>query len=117
MARGGYRPGAGRPKGTKNRPKVSAAPASPSTAQPGPAAAAASDGGTTPLDYMLKVMRDPEIDEARRDKMAIAAAPFLHPRPTETGKKEQKREKARDLLQGGGNFAPAQTPLGLHKMN
>jgi hypothetical protein len=32
-----------------------------------------------PLDYMLAVMRDPSASEARRDRMAIAAAKFCHP--------------------------------------
>jgi hypothetical protein len=37
--------------------------------------------GETPLDYMLQVMRDPDADPNRRDDMARAAAPYLHPRP------------------------------------
>ncbi len=36
--------------------------------------------GLAPLDYMLKVMRNPKIDMARRDEMAKAAAPYVHPR-------------------------------------
>jgi hypothetical protein len=36
------------------------------------------NGGELPLDYMLKVMRDPEMPVERRDDMAKAAAPFLH---------------------------------------
>jgi hypothetical protein len=36
----------------------------------------------TPLDYMLRVMRDPEVDPARRDDMAKLALPYLHPNPT-----------------------------------
>jgi hypothetical protein len=34
----------------------------------------------TPLEYMLKVMRDPAAEEGRRDEMARAAAPYLHPK-------------------------------------
>jgi hypothetical protein len=34
--------------------------------------------GETPLEYMLRVMRDPEASAARRDAMAIAAAPYVH---------------------------------------
>jgi hypothetical protein len=34
--------------------------------------------GETPLQYMLRVMRDPETPAARRDAMAIAAAPYIH---------------------------------------
>lgn len=36
--------------------------------------------GVTPLDYMLKVMRDEDADDARRDDMAKAAAPYVHPK-------------------------------------
>jgi hypothetical protein len=36
---------------------------------------AASDTGESPKDYMLRVMRDPTADHARRDAMAKAAAP------------------------------------------
>ena len=36
--------------------------------------------GETPLEYKLRVMRDPTVDHDRRDKMAIAAAPFIHPK-------------------------------------
>ena len=33
-----------------------------------------------PIEYMLRIMRDPREPAARRDEMAKAAAPFLHPR-------------------------------------
>jgi hypothetical protein len=36
--------------------------------------------GITPLDYMLKVMRDDKADDGRRDDMAKAAAPYVHPK-------------------------------------
>jgi hypothetical protein len=36
----------------------------------------------TPLDYMLRVMRDPAVEPARRDEMAKLALPYLHPKPT-----------------------------------
>jgi hypothetical protein len=32
-----------------------------------------------PLDYMIRVMRDPSTEAHRRDAMAKAAAPYLHP--------------------------------------
>lgn len=37
-------------------------------------------GGETPLEYMLRVMRDQTADWERRDKMAVAAATYLHPK-------------------------------------
>lgn len=36
--------------------------------------------GLTPLDYMLKVMRNTKAESGRRDEMAKAAAPYLHAR-------------------------------------
>jgi hypothetical protein len=36
--------------------------------------------GETPLDYMLRVMRDPSVEHTRRDEMAKAAAPYVHSR-------------------------------------
>jgi len=60
-------------------------------------ALAAINKGTTPLEYMLEAMRDPGTDQARRDRMAMAAAPYCHPRMAENqiGKKETRREKAK----------------------
>jgi hypothetical protein len=42
--------------------------------------AAADAQGQSPLEYMLTVMRDPAVEPDRRDRMAAAAAPFLHAR-------------------------------------
>jgi hypothetical protein len=67
MARG--RKTGGRQKGARNRATEEAR-------------AAAAATGTLPLDYMLTVMRDPTADNKRRDAMAMAAAPYLHPRLT-----------------------------------
>jgi hypothetical protein len=36
--------------------------------------------GELPRDYMLRIMRDPNADDHRRDEMAKAVAPFVHPR-------------------------------------
>lgn len=64
--RGGKRPGAGRKKGAK-------------TTKVQEIAAAATAAGETPLEYMLRVMRTSN-DDKRRDAMASAAAPYVHPR-------------------------------------
>jgi hypothetical protein len=34
----------------------------------------------TPLEWMLSVIRDDDADVKRRDEMAKAAAPYMHPR-------------------------------------
>lgn len=36
--------------------------------------------GMTPLEYMLKVMRNPRASHDRRDDMAKAVAPYVHPK-------------------------------------
>ena len=57
----------GRPKGSRNkRTKV--------------LLEAAAAEGEMPIDYMLRIMRDPNAKATRRDEMAKAAAPYLHPR-------------------------------------
>src|SRR5215469_10847454 len=68
----------GRQKGARNR----------ATAE---ARAAAEATGVLPLDYMLSVMRDANAESKRRDAMAMAAAPYLHPKvsPVEAAKPEQ----------------------------
>lgn len=58
---------AGRPKGSKNKRTLELQEA-----------VAAS--GETPLDYMLRVMRDPTVDHERRDRNAAQAAPYVHPK-------------------------------------
>jgi hypothetical protein len=65
--RGGRRSGAGRPKGaaTKRTREI---------------ANRAAAEGVLPLDYMLAVLRDEAAEPSRRDDMARAAAPYLHPR-------------------------------------
>ena len=65
MARG--RKTGGRQKGTRNRAIAEAR-------------AAAEVTGILPLAYMLEVMRDAKADQKRRDAMAMAAAPYLHPK-------------------------------------
>jgi hypothetical protein len=55
------------------------------------ARAAAEATGILPLDYMLSVMSDANTDARRRDAMAVAAAPYLHPKlsSVEAAKPEQ----------------------------
>lgn len=94
MARGGYRAGAGRPKSAKS-PKALALKEAPSDIK-----SAARKSKLNPLDYMLAVMNDDEADAARRDRMAIAAAPFVHARPGD--KPQGKKEAAQEAAQTAG---------------
>lgn len=68
--RGGYRPNAGRKKGSVASHRKLA----------GEATARSVGDGITPLEYLLNVMRDETADTKRRDDAAKAAAPFLHAR-------------------------------------
>jgi hypothetical protein len=69
MARGGQREGAGRPKGAKTQITEEAIKKA--------------GEGETPLEYMLRVMRDRQQPDDRRDKMAIGAAPYMHAKAVE----------------------------------
>ena len=64
MSKGGARPGAGRKPGGRNKITQEAV--------------AKGNAGMSPLDYLLKVMRDAGADEARRIDAAKAAAPYVH---------------------------------------
>src|SRR6202023_4329473 len=71
MAGRGSKPGerrGGRKKGTPNKATTAAA-----------IRAEVAASGEIPLDYMLRVMRDETAEPARRDAMAKAAAPYVHP--------------------------------------
>ena len=94
--RGGFRPGAGRPRsGAASVIKIEVA-----------ALSAALTADITPLEYMLAVMRDPAAPTARRDRMAALAAPYCHARATDAaaGKKAQRQEQA-DEASSSGKFA------------
>ena len=54
--------------------------------------------GETPLQYMLRVMRDPTQDQPRRDEMARAAAPYVHARLTAVDAKHTKTLTLEDLV-------------------
>lgn len=72
MAHGGARPGAGRKKDGANKLAAEAI-------------AKAEAGGEMPLDYLLRVMRDPLIEDSRRIDAAKAAAPYCHARRAPVG--------------------------------
>jgi hypothetical protein len=108
MTRGGYRPGAGRPKGAKKAGQTAVAP--PISAD---IKREAQKAGMLPVDYMLAVMNDPTADQARRDRMAVAAAPFIHPRVADNrfGKKDAAAEAAQTAGKGSDWGDDLTTPL------
>ena len=96
MPRGGARPGSGgsRPGAGRKKSEVKLPPPD--------IRVASLNAGMSPLDYMLAVMRDDTADAQRRDRMAQAAAPYVHAKPAETGpgKKEQRDQVARTAERG-----------------
>jgi hypothetical protein len=67
MPRGGPRPGAGRPKGKRNKRTEEQAQEM-------------EQSGQTPLEFLTSVFRDPEQDIEKRLDAAKAAAPYVHPK-------------------------------------
>ncbi|MCB2181422.1 MAG: hypothetical protein KQH63_05320 [Desulfobulbaceae bacterium] len=62
-----------------------------------------------PLTYMLKVMNDPNEPDDRRDRMAIAAAKYVHCRAKGTrGKKDDLQEAAKKA--STGRFSAGKPP-------
>jgi len=108
MARGGYRPNSGPPKGTKYRPRGSKKQTKPDEIPQGIVDEAEAEN-LSPLEYMLNVMNDELVDKNRRDRMAIAAAPFIHSRKGEgLGKKDEASERAKTA--GAGRFSASAPP-------
>ena len=118
MSRGGTRPGAGRPPGAKDsvkrKPKGGKQTRKTRKRKPKPSIPDdiikdAKSANLDPLTYMLKVMNDESVEPSRRDRMAMAAAPFIHARPGEgKGKKAEKDERAKAA--SAGRFAPNAPP-------
>jgi hypothetical protein len=77
------------------------------------------NGKMTPLQYMLAVINDPGADSARRDRLAIAAAPFCHEKIGERplGKKDQAQARANSAGEGsdwGEDLLPMPPPGVIH---
>lgn len=66
-------------------------------------------GNLTPLEYALQVMNDPREPKERRDRLCVAAMPFVHVKKGEGGKREKAAEKAEKL--STGKFAATPAPL------
>ena len=107
MASGGYRPGSGPMKGAKYRPRGTKKDTKDKIPQDILNEAKAEN--LDPLTYMLRVMNDPTADKERRDRMAVAAAPYCHDRKGEGGKKDERAERA--ARAASGKFAPGSPPI------
>lgn len=76
--------------------------------QPLPPDANVEIGNMTPLEYALNVMNDPREPKERRDRLCVAAMPFVHVKKGEGGKREKAVENANKVSQG--KFASATAP-------
>ncbi len=63
----------------------------------------------TPLEYLLKIMRDETLDKDVRSRAAIAAAPFIHQKAGEVSPKNQATDRA--ILASRGKFAAGRAPF------
>ncbi len=68
--------GRGSPKGVRQGGRQKGTPNKASAAK----AAEVAASGLTPLEWMLGVLRDKSAPYERRDEMAKAAAPYIHPK-------------------------------------
>jgi hypothetical protein len=85
------------PRRGRGRPRGTGRPLQKVQRVPGVAA-----GAMMPLDYMLAVIRDSTARTDRRDKMAIAAAPYCHPRVADARKGKKDRQVAAAVTAGKG---------------
>lgn len=110
MARGGFRPGAGRPRKSGPGKAVDAACVAVNAAAPEAASVEVHAGQVTPLEYLLRLVNDATASAGDRFKAAVAAAPYIHARAGDTlkGKKEQAQEAAEKAATG--KFAPRTGP-------
>lgn len=95
MARGGARPGAGRPKGDKGTP---------ATLPPFAA-------DVEPLAFLLAIMRDPVQSQAKRMRAAALLLPYMHPKPGDTGKKETRQNAAGERATTSNRYATPKPPM------
>lgn len=112
MARGGFRPGAGRPR--KSRDEVAEKTGAVEKDLPQAAEAVVHSEATTfsPLEYLLSVLNDPTAHKDQRFRAAIAAAPYVHPKAEGDAKgvKEKRQEAAKAAAGGGSKFATRKGP-------
>ncbi len=98
--RGGYRPGAGRPKGSKTKNKVDVL------------LDAIQTGGYTGTDaklYLEDLLSSPTIDRKTKIKIAGILLPYQYQRKEENNKKDERAERAERAAQG--KFAPGKPPI------
>lgn len=89
---GGLRSGAGRK--AKDKPEE---PENPYSAE------------QDPLDFLIQVMNNPLEDRTLRVRAAITAAQYMHTKKGDGGKKDERKDAA-DKIANGGRFNPIAPP-------
>lgn len=97
----------GWPFGTKPVEPPAAAPAPAGGEEPDDGLTDEQRAGISPLDYMLAVMRNPKESKSARITAAIQAAPYMHPKLAQKGKKEAALDDAKTKP---NRFAPSAPP-------
>ena len=85
--RGGFRPGAGRPKGSR-------------TARMPATTTSTEAGGLSPLAFMLQLVSDESQPVEVRLRAAALAAPFVHPKAEAPSAKARREEGAETAERG-----------------
>jgi phage terminase small subunit len=88
---GGARPGAGRKPQTEAEKKT-----------------IATSGKQTPLEFLLSVMNDNDVEDKLRLEAAKTAAQYVHPKKGEGGKKDDAADRLKAA--SGGKFGVRQGP-------
>ena len=63
-----------------------------------------------PMDFLQAAMNDVELDYKLRVDSAKALMPFKHNKLGEGGKKDQAKDAAKTIAEGGGKFGAARPP-------
>lgn len=64
-----------------------------------------------PLDFLVAVFSNPDVDNKLRVEAAKAALPYKHGKVAEKGKKEFKADEAKKAATGGGRFGTLSSQL------
>lgn len=62
----------------------------------------------SPIEFMYEAMNDPTVPRSERYRIAIALAPYMHPKTGEIGKKDLAQQAAENV--SSGKFATAAPP-------
>ena len=68
------------------------------------------DDHMTPMEYLLRVLNDPTVDQGRKDDLAKFLTPYCHGKSADQGKKQTTMDLAE---KAASKFAPRPAPIPL----